>query len=187
MSSRRKIIVHIGTSADGYIARPDGDLDWLTSRPKPKDFYGVSAFMRSIDTMIMGRKTYEVGRRMGAKFDSGGRTIVFSRQAPPADAPPTVEFVSQPIASFVRQLREQPGKDVWMMGGGDIIASFLDAGAIDEFVITMAPVFIGDGIPLIARRHRHLPLVLQSTRSFEDGVVQLHYIVSRPAAHAAAG
>jgi len=179
MPHHRKIIVHLATSADGYIARPDGDLDWLTSRPKPKDFYGVSAFMKSIDTMILGRKTYEVGRRLGGKFDSGGRTIVFSRQAPPADAPPMVEFVSQPVAPFVRQLRDQPGKDIWMMGGGDIIASFLDAGAIDEFVITMVPVFIGDGIPLIARGHRHLPLALMSTQSFEDGVVQLHYSVPR--------
>jgi dihydrofolate reductase len=175
MPDRRKIIVHIATSADGYIARPDGDLDWLTSRPKPKGFYGINAFMKSIDTMILGRKTYEVGRQMGATFDSGGRTIVFSRQAPPADAPPAVEFVSRPIAPFVRQLQGQPGKDIWLMGGGEIIASFLDAGAIDAFVITVNPVFIGDGIPLIARRHRHLPLVLQGTQSFEDGVVQLHY------------
>jgi dihydrofolate reductase len=112
---------------------------------------------------------------MGGKFDSGGRTVVFSRQAPPADAPSGVEFVNRPIASFVRQLRDQPGKDIWLMGGGDIIASFLDERAIDEFVITMAPVFIGDGIPLIARRHRHLPLALRSTQAFEDGVVQLHY------------
>jgi dihydrofolate reductase len=175
MPKHRKIIVHIGTSADGYIARPDGDLEWLTSRPKPKNFYGVAAFMKSIDTMILGRKTYEEGLRMGAKFDSGGRTVVFSRQAPPTDVPPSVEFVNQPVASFVRQLRDQPGKDIWLMGGGDIIASFLDQRAVDEFVITMAPVFIGDGIPLIARRHRHLPLTLLSTQSFEDGVVQVHY------------
>jgi dihydrofolate reductase len=175
MPKRRRVIVHIGTSADGYIARPDGDLDWLTSRPKPKGFYGVAAFMKSIDTMILGRKTYEAGLRMGAKFDSGRRTIVFSRQPPPADAPPSVEFVNQPIAAFVRQLRDQPGRDIWLMGGGDIIASFLDQRAVDEFVITMAPVFIGDGIPLIARRHRHLHLTLLSTQSFEDGVVQLHY------------
>lgn len=175
MPNRRKVIVHIATSADGYIARPDGDLEWLTSRPKPKAFYGVPAFMKTIDTMILGRKTYEMGLRLGGKFDSGGRTIVFSRQAPPADAPPTVEFVNQPIARVVRQLRDQAGKDIWLMGGGDLIASFLDERAIDEFVITMTPVFIGDGIPLIARRHRHLPLALLSTQSFEDGVVQLHY------------
>jgi len=177
MPKRRRIIVHLSTSADGYIARSDGDLDWLTSRPKPKGFYGVPIFMKSIDTMILGRKTYEVGLRLGAKFDSGGRTIVFSRGVTPADAPPTVEFVSQPIAPFVRQLRDQAGKDIWLMGGGDIIASFLDERAIDEFVITMTPVFIGDGIPLIAPRHRHVPLALLSTESFDDGVVRLHYRV----------
>jgi dihydrofolate reductase len=173
----RKIIVHIATSADGYIARPDGDLEWLTARPKPKGFYGIAAFMKSVDTLILGRKTYEAGLRMGGKFDSGSRVIVFSRQARPADAPPGVEFVNQPIAPFVRQLREQPGKDIWLMGGGDIIAAFLDQRATDEFVITVTPVFIGDGIPLIARRHRHVPLDLISAQSFEDGVVQLRYRV----------
>src|SRR2546430_8362928 len=87
MTKRRKVIVHIGTSADGYIARPDGDLEWLTSRPKPEGFYGMGSFMKSIDTKLLGRKTYEAGLRMGAKFDSKDRTIVFSRHAPPAGAP----------------------------------------------------------------------------------------------------
>ena len=64
MTKRRKVIVHIGTSADGYIARPDGDLDWLTSRPAPKGFYGMNAFMKSIDTKVLGRKTYEMSLRM---------------------------------------------------------------------------------------------------------------------------
>ena len=80
MTKRRNVIVHIATSADGYIARPDGDLEWLTSRPAPEGFYGMNAFMRSIDTKLLGRKTYEVSLRMGAKFDSKSRTIVFSRQ-----------------------------------------------------------------------------------------------------------
>jgi len=174
---RRKVIVHIATSADGYIARPDGDLEWLTSRPAPEGFYGINAFMKSIDTMLLGRKTYEAGLRMGAKFDSKDRSIVFSRQAPPANAPSGVEFVNGGIGEFVRGLREQPGKDIWLMGGGELIASFLDEGAIDEFVVSVVPVFIGDGIPLIARRHRHVPLDLQSIERFEDGLVQLHYRV----------
>jgi dihydrofolate reductase len=177
MTKRRSVIVHIGTSADGYIARPDGDLEWLTSRPKPKGFYGMSDFMTSIDTKLLGRKTYERSLRLGAKFDSKTRTIVFSRQAPPADASSGVEFVNGAIGPFVGRLREEPGKDIWLMGGGELIASFLDEQAIDEFIITVAPVFIGDGIPLIARRHRHVPLDLQSVESFEDGVVQLHYRV----------
>src|SRR5437016_10416821 len=139
----------------------------------------MNAFMKSIDTKLLGRKTYEVSLRMGAKFDSKSRTFVFSRGAPPSDAPSGVEFVNDAIGPFVRRLREHPGKDIWLMGGGGIIASFLDAQAIDEFVISVVPVFIGDGIPLIARRHRHVPLELHSIERFEDGVVQLHYRVQK--------
>ena len=180
MTKRRKVIVHIGTSADGYIARPDGDLEWLTERPKPEGFYGMGDFMKSIDTKLIGRKTYEISLRMGATFDAKkGRTIVFSRHARPSDALAGVEFVSGAIGPFVNRLREQPGKDIWLMGGGDLIASFLEEQSIDEFVVAVAPVFIGDGIPLIARRHRHVPLDLLAVKSFEDGVVQLHYRVQK--------
>jgi len=177
VTNRRKVIVHIATSADGYIARPDGDIEWLTSRPAPEGFYGMNAFMRSVDTKVLGRKTYEVSLRMGARFDSKSRNIVFSRQAPPADAPSGVEFVSEAIGPFVSRLRAQPGKDIWLMGGGEIIASFLDEQVIDEFVISVAPVFIGEGIPLIARRHRHEPLELLSVERFDDGLVQSRYRV----------
>lgn len=175
MTKRRRVIVHIATSADGYLARSDGDLDWLTSRPAPKGFYGMDAFMKSIDTKVLGRKTYDVSLELGAKFDSKTRHIVFSRHPPPAKVPSGVQFVSDAIGPFVRHLREQPGKDIWLMGGGDIIASFLDAQAIDEFVISVAPVFIGEGIPLIARRHRHVSLDLRRVERFDDGLVQLHY------------
>ena len=171
----RRVIVHIATSADGYIARPDGDLDWLTSRPAPRGFYGMNAFMRTVDTTVLGRKTYEASLRLGATFGSKSRHIVLTRQAPPPDAPSGVEFVSEAIGPFVSRLRTHPGKDIWLMGGGEIIASFLDAEAIDEFVISVAPVFIGDGIPLIARRHRHVPLHLRSIERFDDGLVQAHY------------
>jgi dihydrofolate reductase len=104
---------------------------------------------------------------------------VFSRREAPAEAASGVEFVSGDvdIPEFVRRLRERPGKDIWLMGGGELIASFLDAGAIDEFVVSVVPVFLGDGIPLIARRHRHTPLELLSTERFEDGLVQLRYRV----------
>ena len=179
MTKHRNVIVHIGTSADGYIARPDGDLEWLTSRPAPEGFYGMNAFMKSVDTKVLGRKTYEVSRQMGAPFDSKTRTIVFSRQAAAADTPPGVEFVNDDVGPFVNRLRAQPGKDIWLMGGGGVIASFLDAQAIDEFVISVAPVFIGDGIPLIAPRHRHVLLELLNVERFDDGLVQLHYRVQK--------
>ena len=96
----------------------------------------------------------------------------------PADAPKGVEFVSEAVAPFMKRLREQPGKDIWLMGGGDLIASFLEAGAIDEFVITVTPVLLGAGLPLVARRQRDVQLELVSSKPFEDGVVQLHYRVA---------
>jgi dihydrofolate reductase len=179
MTTRRKVIVHIAASADGYIARPDGDIDWLTSRPAPKGFYGMNAFMRTVDTTLLGRKTYELSLRLGAPFDGKHRTIVFSRQERPTDAPAGVEFVSEAIGPFLSRLREQPGKDIWLMGGGELIASFLDADAIDDFVVSVVPTFIGDGIPLIARRHRHVLLDLRAVERFDDGLVQLHYGVQR--------
>ena len=177
MTHHRKVIVHIAASADGYIARPDDDLEWLTSRPAPAGFYGMNAFMKTIDTLLLGRKTYEASLRLGGKFDAKTKTIVFSRHAPPADVPPGVEFESGDVAAVVQRLRERQGKDIWLMGGGELIASFLDAQAIDEFVVSVVPVFIGDGIPLIARRRRHVPLELQSVERFDDGLVQLHYRV----------
>ena len=177
MTAPRKVIVHIAASADGYIARADGDIEWLTSRPAPKGFYGLNAFAKTIDTTILGRKTYDASLQMGAGFDAKTRHIVFSRQDPPADARPGVEYTREAIGPYVKRLREGRGKNIWLMGGGEIIASFLDAQAIDAFVISVVPVFIGDGIPLIARRHRHVPLSLVSTERFDDGLVQLHYDV----------
>ena len=175
----RKIIVHIATSADGYIARRDGDIEWLTRRPAPKGFYGLPKFTKSIDATILGRKTYDLSVTMGATFTPKNMHYVFSRRPAPRTVPAGVEFVAEPISAFVERLRNERGKNIWMMGGGEIIASFLDAGAIDEFFISVVPTFIGDGIPLIAPKHRDVPLRLRGAKSFPDGVVQLHYEVAR--------
>jgi dihydrofolate reductase len=176
--SKRKIIVHIAMSADGFIARPDGNLDWLTNRPAPKGFYGLPQFTRTVDAKIVGRKTFDLSVKMGAHFSARDVHYVFSRQPPPPSVPAGVRFVTQPIRPFAEQMRARAGKNIWMMGGGEIIASFLDEGAIDEFVITVVPTLIGEGIPLIAPRHREVPLRLRSTKAFPDGVVQLHYEVA---------
>jgi dihydrofolate reductase len=90
-----------------------------------------------------------------------------------------VEFVNEPVNAFTKRLRAVPGKDIMMMGGGGLIASFLDADEIDEFNIKVIPTFIGEGIPLIQPRHRLVPLELRSVRRFPDGVVQLQYRVLR--------
>jgi dihydrofolate reductase len=184
MKSPRKIIVHIATSVDGYIARPDGDVEWLNRMP-PRASAGMRAFYASIDTILWGRKTYDWLLDYHAKKGTGGKdgmfdtkvaNYVFSRK-PPKSAAPGVEFVSQPVKAFARRLRARPGKNIWMMGGGGLIASFLDAGEIDEFDIHVIPVMIGAGIPLVAPRHRDVPLRLRSARKFPDGDVRLRYDV----------
>ncbi len=177
---RRRIIVYIATSADGFIARPDGDVGWLDRPPVPGS-YGMAAFLRSIDTILWGRKTYEQGLDLGGSpegFGKGIRNHVFTRRpAPPAAK--GVEFVNEPVRTFARRLRRRKGKDIWMMGGGEIIASFLDEGQIDEFVIHVIPTLIGEGIPLVAPRNRNIPLELRSTKRYRDGVVRLHYEVGK--------
>jgi dihydrofolate reductase len=179
MATTRKIIVHIATSADRYIARPDGDVDWL-NRPGAVGDYGMALFFRSIDTILWGRKTYEFALSMGGMEMYGSKVKHFAFSShPPAIPAEGVEFVTDAIPTFSKQLRAGPGKDIWMMGGAGLIASFLDAGEIDEFMIHIIPVFIGEGIPLIQPRHRLVPLALKSSRRFADGVVRLHYVVVR--------
>jgi dihydrofolate reductase len=182
MKARRKIIVYIATSADGYIARPDGDVEWLNRRPDTID-YGMTRFYTGIDTILWGRKTYDWAlafhKKAGTKgriFDASVANYVFSRK-PPKRAAPGVEFVSEPVKAFARRLRATPGKHIWMMGGGGLIASFLDAGEVDEFDIHVIPTFIGKGIPLMAPRHRDVPLRLRSARKYPDSAVRLRYEV----------
>lgn len=180
----RKIIVYIASSADGYIARTDGDVEWLNRRPDDVD-YGMKEFYAGVDTILWGRKTYDwvlaYHEEHGIAenpFDASMKHFAFSRN-PPAKPVEGVTFVSEPVEEFARKLRATPGKNIWMMGGGGIIASFLDAGAIDEFDIHVIPVMIGEGIPLVAPRHRDILLELRESRAFEDGVVRLHYDVAR--------
>ena len=181
--ARRKIIVYIAISADGYIARRDDNVDWL-NRPRRASDYGMGKFYKSIDTILWGRKTCDMALRFqeqgvpNTAFDTRVRNYVFTRTRP-LPVVPGVEFVNEPLKTFSKRLRATKGKDIWMMGGAGIIASFLDAGEIDEFIINVIPTFIGEGIPLIAPRHRTVPLKLLSTKKFSDGVVRLHYSVTR--------
>jgi len=180
MPAARKVVVHVATSADGYIARADGGVDWL-DRPSPKGHYGMGAFIRSIDTVLWGRKTYEMALGFGEAAMAGighARHYVFSTHPPAAMAPP-FEPVREPLPEFMRALRSCQGKDVWVMGGAGLIASLLDAGEVDAMVTHVIPVLIGEGIPLLAQRHRLVPLQLASVRKFADGVVRMHYLVPR--------
>jgi dihydrofolate reductase len=179
--TKRKIIVYIATSADGFIARLDGSVDWL-NRPRTAGDYGMSDFFKSIDTILWGRKTYDLtasyGKKGGGGFGAKIKNYVFTHN-PPRSRSKQVKFVNGSIPDFASELRKEKGKDIWMMGGGGVIASFLDAGELDEFVIHVIPTFIGEGIPLIAPGHRDVQLKLLSSHAYEDGVMRLHYQVLR--------
>ena len=182
MTRKRKIIVEMAVSADGFIARSDGSVDWL-DRPTPKGGYGMEAFYRSIDTILWGRKTYDMALEFqkkgvpGSAFDTRLKNYVFTRTLPNSAAVHGVEFVNEPVRTFATRLRAAPGKDIWMMGGAGIIGSFLDEGEIDQFIFNVIPTFIGEGIPMIAPRHRTVPLKLIESKEFSDGAVKLHYEV----------
>jgi len=179
MNNGRRIVAYIATSADGYIARPDGDVRWLERKDASGD-YGLKTFLRSIDTIVWGRTTYEFALAHGGLgiFGQHLRHFVFTTGKRP-EPHPGVEFVNEPVRDFVARLRSRKGKNVWLMGGARIIASFLDAGVVDEFMIHVIPVMIGEGIPLVAPAKRSVGLSLSSVRKYPDGVVRLTYDVPR--------
>jgi dihydrofolate reductase len=175
----RKIIAYLATSADGYIARRDGGVDWL-NRPRPAGNYGMAAFLRSIDTILWGRKTYDEALARGYRdlgFGPRMRHYIFTHR-PPQAAAPGVEFVTEPVKAFAQRLRAEPGKDIWMMGGAGLIGSFLDAGEIDELSIHVVPILLGEGIPLVSPLRKDVRLRLIGARPFPDGVVHLNYRVA---------
>jgi dihydrofolate reductase len=176
MANKRKFIVYVAISADGFIARGDGSVDWLDS-PRLKGDHGMGAFYRTIDTCVMGRKTYEHAVKFGmADGYSGKKNYVLSRTLKkPASHKVTV--IGDDVAGFAERLRAEKGKHIWLVGGAEAIGAFLDAGAVDELVLHVIPHLIGEGIPLISPRHRDVPLDLSSSRTFADGVLMLRYAV----------
>lgn len=172
----RKITFGVANSLDNYIARKDGGVDWLLwgkeAAALTKDFW------KSIDTILLGRKTFEVAMRTGSGVggDTGIKTYVFSRtmkESPDKNA----EIVSGNAAEFVRNLKSRPGKDICLMGGGDLAKSFFEAGLIDEIGFNIHPVLLGSGIPLYLEMNRRIDLELLECRPFENGCVYVLYRV----------
>ena len=176
--SERRIIAYIATSADGYIARKDGSFDWL-NRPRTAGDYGMAEFYKAVDAVIWGRKTYDLAKGMkGGGVGSKMKSYVLTHN-PPKTKKKGIEFINEPVKEFAKRLRALPGKDIWMMGGGGVIASFLEAGQLDELIIHVIPTFIGEGIPLIAPAKMFVELELVDSHAYSDGVVKLHYRVTK--------
>lgn len=166
----RPIKLFIACSLDGYIARPDGGIDWLFTDGD----YGYREFFASIDTVVMGRKTWELSLGFGEYPYPGRAAFVFShRRAGERDA--HAQFVAGPVGPFMRALCAQPGRDIWLVGGGQLVRAFLDAGLIDEFIVSVHPIVLGAGLPLFPAPVREIQLQHVRTMSFDSGLVQLHY------------
>lgn len=172
----RKVILALGISLDGYIARPDGSVDFLIM---PKDFWTavMAPFSRSIDAAIMGRKSYDVGMKMGG-FSRGPRMdyYVFSRTLPVGERDGCMVTRESP-AEVVAVLRSQRGKkkDIWAMGGGDLARQLLIADLVDEIHLGVVPVLIGEGIPLFLGGFPQREFALLENKSFSQGLVSLKY------------
>lgn len=166
----RRVKLFIACSLDGYIARPDGGIDWLFSDGD----YGYREFYASVDTVVMGRKTYELSLSFGEYPYPGASAYVFSRRrAGERDA--HAQFTGDEAGAFMRRLQAQPGRDIWLVGGGELVREFLNAGLIDDFIVSVHPVVLGAGLPLFPSPARETPLRHVKTLSFESGLVQLHY------------
>jgi dihydrofolate reductase len=168
----RKIVLGLGVSLDGYIARPDGSVDFLFM---PKD-YSMAPFFKTVDTAFMGRKTYEAGLRMsGGKFSNYGLTCyVLSRTLEPGELP-GVTIVNTPPKLFVESLRKQKGKNIWHMGGGELARAFLQDDLIDELYLGVVPKLIGEGIPLFPPGYPERHFRLLENKSFSQGLISLKY------------
>ncbi len=168
----RKIKLHIATSLDGKIARQDGTIDWLPD-PAAED-YGFQSFYDAVDTILMGYKTYQVCLDFGEWYYQGKSTYVFSRD-PAKPIVPEAQLISQQPVDFVRTLKEQPGQDIWLVGGGEIISLLHDAGLIDEYIIACIPLILGEGIALFPAIRKQENLTLTHHTVFPNGVVLLYF------------
>jgi dihydrofolate reductase len=173
----RNIVLGVGIGLDGYIARPNGAVDYLFM---PKD-YSMAPFSATIDTLIMGRKTLEAGLKMGGGSFSGWSmpAYVFSNSQPAGERDGLV-FVQKSPAALVRQLRKRPGKDIWLMGGGELARDFLKADLVDGLYLGVVPLLLGEGIPLFPSGFPQRDFTLVENKTYSKGLIALKYKRSRP-------
>ncbi len=170
----RRVKLFVAWSLDGYIARADGGVEWLFD---DRD-YGMKDFMSTIDTVVMGRKTYEVMEHFGQTAYEGKRNIVFSRSRLKGPDP-RVEWISDDAAAVVKALRREKGDDIWVVGGGDLFMHLLHYEQIDDIMLAIHPIILGDGIKLFPRTAATVKLVLVDVQTYGTGLLVVHYEVRR--------
>lgn len=172
----RKLSLFIATSLDGYIAKPNDDLSFLKLVEKDGEDYGYAEFTASIDTIIIGRKTYDyVVREIGAShYDNGDRDVfVITRTERPDTG--KVKFYTGSPAQLVQKLKSEKGKNIYCDGGAEVINELLKNDLVDEFTISVVPILLGSGTRLFKNERPEQLLELVKSRSFDTGLVRLQY------------
>lgn len=172
----RNLSLFIATSLDGYIAKPNNDLSFLKSVEKEGEDYGYAEFVANIDTIIVGRKTYDyVFRKIGTShYDNGDRKVyVITRNERPPVGKTT--FYTGDLAELVQQLKSAPGKNIYCDGGAEIVNELLKSDLIDELIISIVPVLVGNGTRLFKDGRPEQQLEIVSAKTFDTGLTQLHY------------
>ena len=167
----RRLRYSVASSLDGFIAGADGELDWIVIDPSI-DF---GSFFKEFDTVLMGRKTYELTQEEGGGMMPGMKTFVCSQSLKPEDHP-EIEIVAD-AAEKVRELKSESGKDIWLFGGGELFRTLLDAGVVDTVEVGLIPVMLGHGVPLLPAGERSPSLELTKSNSMSNGTVGLTYHV----------
>ncbi|HVG30174.1 MAG TPA: dihydrofolate reductase family protein [Pyrinomonadaceae bacterium] len=172
----RKVTFRVANSLDNYIARKDGAVDWILGGEEASS--AMTDFWKTLDTVVIGRKTYEPVLKSGAPFPTypGVKNYVISRTLK-ENSDQNVEIIREDAAEFIRKLKTQDGKDIFVMGGGLLAKSLFEANLIDEVGVNIHPVLLGSGIPLFHEMSRQIDLELIECKSFKNGCVLVTYRV----------
>lgn len=172
----RKISLFIAMSLDGYIAKPNDDLSFLKMVEKEGEDYGYTEFTADIDTLIIGRKTYDyVKREIGTShYDNGDRDVYVITRTPRPNTGRTI-FYTGNLTDLIKKLKSEPGKHIYCDGGAEVINELLQHQLVDEFIISVIPVLLGEGTRLFKDGRPEQTLEFAGVKTFETGLTQLHY------------
>ena len=174
MNEKRKVVLYIAESLDGFIAKEDNDISWLSIVEKTNEDYGYNDFVNTIDTVIMGRKTYEKVLSFGIEFPHKfKKCYVLSRTLEGTNE--NVQFYDGNINELIKILKSESGKSIFVDGGAEVVREFRNENLIDEYIISIIPVLLGKGIRLFKDADMENKLKLIESKVFDSGLVQLRY------------